>query len=55
MYNYFCIGANYSEISEFVTYVQNPPELDAPIFTTDAEKEDKVVDPEMQDLQQNVF
>lgn len=33
----------------------NPPKLDAPIFTTDAEKEDKVVDPEMQDLQQNVF
>ncbi|KAJ0084790.1 hypothetical protein Patl1_30809 [Pistacia atlantica] len=33
----------------------NPPELDAPIFTTDAEKEDKVVDPELQDLQVNVF
>ncbi|KAJ0021718.1 hypothetical protein Pint_32267 [Pistacia integerrima] len=34
----------------------NPPELDAPIFTTDADqKEDKVVDPELQDLQVNVF
>nr|AML79534.1 putative LOV domain-containing protein [Toxicodendron radicans] len=33
----------------------NPPELDAPIFTTDAEKEDNVVDPELQDLQVNVF
>nr|AML76436.1 putative LOV domain-containing protein [Kirkia wilmsii] len=33
----------------------NPPELDAPLFASDAEKEDKVVDPELQDLQVNVF
>nr|AML76577.1 putative LOV domain-containing protein [Melia azedarach] len=33
----------------------DPPELDAPLFATDVEKEDKVVDPEMQDLQLNVF
>lgn len=33
----------------------NPPELDAPLFATDTEKEYKVVDPGMQDLQQNVF
>nr|AML76657.1 putative LOV domain-containing protein [Polypremum procumbens] len=31
-----------------------PPELDAPIFDNDVEK-DKEVDPEMQDLQTNVF
>nr|AML78649.1 putative LOV domain-containing protein [Trochodendron aralioides] len=34
----------------------NPPRLDAPIFgTTENEKEDKVVDPELLDLQTNVF
>nr|AML79174.1 putative LOV domain-containing protein [Schizolaena sp. BC-2016] len=31
----------------------NPPELDAPLFSTEAGKEDKVVDPELQDLQTN--
>ncbi|GLT71993.1 hypothetical protein SLA2020_439680 [Shorea laevis] len=34
----------------------NPPELDAPLFeTTEADKEAKVVDPELEDLQTNVF
>nr|AML79267.1 putative LOV domain-containing protein [Cercocarpus ledifolius] len=34
----------------------NPPELDAPLLmTTEAEKGAKVVDPEMQDLQTNIF
>ena len=33
----------------------SPPELEAPLFTTDAGKEDKIVDPELQDLQINVF
>ncbi|KAK3206126.1 hypothetical protein Dsin_020172 [Dipteronia sinensis] len=33
----------------------SPPELEAPLLTTDVEKEDKVVDPELQDLQINVF
>ncbi|KAK1587391.1 hypothetical protein Q3G72_012369 [Acer saccharum] len=33
----------------------SPPELEAPLLTTDAEKEDKVVNPELQDLQINVF
>ncbi|KAL5764207.1 hypothetical protein ACOSQ2_016801 [Xanthoceras sorbifolium] len=33
----------------------SPPELEAPLFATDAEKEDKVVDPGLQDLQINVF
>nr|AML78047.1 putative LOV domain-containing protein [Cercidiphyllum japonicum] len=33
-----------------------PPQLDAPLFgTTEAEKEDKVEDPELLDLQANVF
>nr|AML78619.1 putative LOV domain-containing protein [Dryas octopetala] len=33
-----------------------PPQLDAPLFmTTEAEKGAKVVDPEMQDLQTNIF
>nr|AML77401.1 putative LOV domain-containing protein [Quassia amara] len=35
-------------------YEQDPPELDAPLFASDAEKQ-KIVDPEMQDLQVNVF
>ncbi|KAE8038941.1 hypothetical protein FH972_011403 [Carpinus fangiana] len=35
---------------------KNPPELDAPLFeTTEADKEAKVVDPELEDLQTNVF
>lgn len=34
----------------------NPPELDAPLFgTTEAEKEAKIVNPELEDLQTNVF
>lgn len=33
----------------------NPPELETPLFSSEAEKEDKVVDPELQDLQTNVF
>nr|AML79102.1 putative LOV domain-containing protein [Litchi chinensis] len=33
----------------------SPPELEVPLFATDAEKEDKIVDPELQDLQINVF
>ncbi|OMO91405.1 hypothetical protein COLO4_18401 [Corchorus olitorius] len=34
----------------------NPPELEVPLFATEAGKEDnKVVDPELQDLQINVF
>ncbi|KAJ4833984.1 Phototropin-1 [Turnera subulata] len=33
----------------------NPPELEAPLFETEAEKEAKVVPPEMLDLQTNVF
>ncbi|KAM5583891.1 hypothetical protein ABKV19_003659 [Rosa sericea] len=34
----------------------NPPQLDAPLFgTTEAEKGAKLVDPEMQDLQTNIF
>ena len=36
--------------------LQKPPELDAPLLeTTDAEKEVKSVDPELLDLQTNVF
>lgn len=36
--------------------MQNPPELDAPLFeATDAEMEAKVVDPGLDDLQKNVF
>lgn len=35
---------------------QNQPELDAPLFEAmDAEKEAKVVDPGLDDLQENVF
>lgn len=38
------------------TLSQNPPELEVPLFATEAVKEDnKVVDPEMQDLQTNIF
>nr|AML77263.1 putative LOV domain-containing protein [Geobalanus oblongifolius] len=33
----------------------NPPQLDAPIFGTEAEKEAKIVDPGLLDLQNNVF
>ncbi|OMO67577.1 hypothetical protein CCACVL1_20436 [Corchorus capsularis] len=33
----------------------NPPELEVPLFATETGKEDKVVDPELQDLQINVF
>ncbi|XVF68644.1 hypothetical protein PTKIN_Ptkin11bG0017900 [Pterospermum kingtungense] len=33
----------------------NPPELEVPLFAAEAVKEDKVVDPEMQDLQTNIF
>ncbi|KAJ9178199.1 hypothetical protein P3X46_010100 [Hevea brasiliensis] len=33
----------------------NPPELDAPLFEIEAEKEEKVVDPDLLDLQTNVF
>ncbi|KAM4095502.1 hypothetical protein ACJW30_08G033900 [Castanea mollissima] len=34
----------------------NPPELDAPLFgTTEAEKEAKIVNPELEDLQTNIF
>nr|AML76389.1 putative LOV domain-containing protein [Muntingia calabura] len=33
----------------------NPPELAVPLFSTEAGKEDKVMDPELQDLQTNVF
>nr|AML77023.1 putative LOV domain-containing protein [Boswellia sacra] len=32
-----------------------PPELETPLSATDTEKEDKFVDPELQDLQVNVF
>jgi non-specific serine/threonine protein kinase len=32
-----------------------PPELESPIFGGDDEKEEKLVDPEMQDLQTNIF
>lgn len=37
-----------------VSVLQNPPELDAPLFGTNEEK-DKFVDPGLQDLQINVF
>ncbi|XP_048234043.1 phototropin-1 isoform X2 [Ricinus communis] len=33
----------------------NPPELDTPIFENEAEKEAKLIDPELLDLQNNVF
>nr|AML76625.1 putative LOV domain-containing protein [Ochna serrulata] len=33
----------------------SPPELEAPLFTTGEEKGLKIVDPEMEDLQKNVF
>nr|AML79208.1 putative LOV domain-containing protein [Synsepalum dulcificum] len=33
----------------------NPPKLDASLFGAEDEKEDKVVDPELEDLQKNVF
>nr|AML77521.1 putative LOV domain-containing protein [Oxalis sp. BC-2016] len=33
----------------------SPPELECPIFGSDAEKEEKIMDPEMEDLQTNVF
>ncbi|XWS28918.1 hypothetical protein CRYUN_Cryun25bG0113100 [Craigia yunnanensis] len=33
----------------------NPPVLEVPLFATEAVKEDKVVDPELQDLQTNIF
>jgi non-specific serine/threonine protein kinase len=34
---------------------QNPPELEAPFLESGEEKEAKVVDPGMQDLQTNIF
>ncbi|KAB1226083.1 Phototropin-1 [Morella rubra] len=43
-------------VTDKVISFQNPPELDAPLFgTTEAEKEAKMIDPELQDLQTNVF
>ncbi|CAK7328167.1 unnamed protein product [Dovyalis caffra] len=33
----------------------NPPELEAPFFESEEEKKAKLVDPEMQDLQTNIF
>ncbi|XVF46425.1 hypothetical protein PTKIN_Ptkin03bG0025600 [Pterospermum kingtungense] len=33
----------------------NPPELEVPLFASEAVKEDKVVSPELQDLQSNFF
>ncbi|XWS71761.1 hypothetical protein CRYUN_Cryun03dG0166600 [Craigia yunnanensis] len=33
----------------------NPPELEVPLFATETVKEDKVVAPELQDLQTNIF
>nr|AML78485.1 putative LOV domain-containing protein [Erythroxylum coca] len=33
----------------------NPPDLDTPLSGSDAEKEGKLVDPKLQDLQRNVF
>ncbi|CAD5324958.1 unnamed protein product [Arabidopsis thaliana] len=35
--------------------LQNPPELETPIFSGEAENGEKVVDPELEDLQTNVF
>lgn len=36
--------------------MQKPPQLDTPLFAqTEAEKEANAVDPEMQDLQTNIF
>jgi len=35
--------------------MQNPPELETPIFSGEAENGEKVVDPELEDLQTNVF
>ena len=36
--------------------LQHPPKLEAPLFEeTEAEKEGKTVDPELEDLQNNVF
>nr|POE81859.1 protein nrt1/ ptr family 2.4 [Quercus suber] len=38
-------------ITNIDIYFQNPPELDAPLFgTTEAEKEAKIVNPELEDL-----
>ncbi|XP_022731591.1 phototropin-1 [Durio zibethinus] len=34
---------------------KNPPELEAPLFATEAVKEDKAVEPELLDLQTNIF
>jgi len=34
---------------------QKPPELEASPFTTDPEKEAQIIDPDMLDLQTNVF
>ena len=34
---------------------QNPPELEAPFLASGEEKEARVVDPGMQDLQTNIF
>ncbi|KAK7856636.1 phototropin-1 [Quercus suber] len=43
-------------ITNIDIYFQNPPELDAPLFgTNEAEKEAKIVNPELEDLQTNVF
>lgn len=55
MYSSYCI-LRVSINTEQLINVQNPPELDAPLFeTSEAEKGAKLVDPEMQDLQINVF
>lgn len=55
MYSSYCI-LRVSINTERLINVQNPPELDAPLFeTSEAEKGAKLVDPEMQDLQINVF
>lgn len=46
----------WNSIADIDICFQKAPELDAPLLdTTEAEKEAKVVDPELEDLQTNVF
>lgn len=41
--------------NEFVLILQNAPELETPIFSSEAVNKEEVVNPEMEDLQSNVF
>lgn len=56
MYSSYWILRVSINTEQLIINVQNPPQLEAPLFdTTEAEKGAKLVDPGMQDLQINVF